>query len=130
MNMTNMILEWVPGTFTVVQFPADAPIPQWALDAKGFCSITRTKNELSIVCLEEYVPEDSLADTGWVAFCFAEPLKFSEIGILAKLTATLADADVSLFAISTYENDILLTKSSDSIATRQALGQVCDVSRL
>ena len=65
-----------------------------------------------------------------MGLCFAEPVKFSEIGILAKLTATLADAQVSLFAISTYQNDILLTKSSDSLATRQALGQVCDVSRL
>ncbi len=130
MNMSEMILEWVPGNFAVVQLPADSAIPQWILDAKGFSSITRTKDELSIVCLAEYVPEDSIADSGWVALCFAKPLKFSEIGILAKLTASLAGADVSLFAISTYQNDILLTKSSDSIATRQALGQVCDISRL
>jgi hypothetical protein len=130
MNMTNMILEWVPGTFAVVQLPAGSAIPQWALDAKGFNSITRTNDELSIVCEEQYAPKGARVDTGWVALRFSEPLKFSEIGILAKLTATLANADVSLFAISTYENDILLTKSSDSIATRQALGQVCDISRL
>jgi uncharacterized protein len=130
MNMKNMILEWVPGTFAVVQLSTDAPIPEWILKAEGFTSITRTKDELSIVCGEEYVPEDALAEKGWVALCLSEPIKFSEIGILAKLTATLADADVSLFAISTYQNDILLTKSSDSIATRQALAQVCDVSRL
>jgi len=130
MNMTNMILEWVPGMFAVVQLPVDAPIPQWVLDAEGFTSITRTDDELSIVCREEFVPEDAVSEPGWVGLCFAEPVKFSEIGILAKLTATLADAQVSLFAISTYQNDILLTKSSDSLATRQALGQVCDVSRL
>lgn len=130
MNMINMILEWVPGTFAVVQLPADAPIPQWVLDVEGFSSITRTKDELSIVCREDFVPEDAVAEKGWVGLCFVEPVKFSEIGIIAKLTATLANADVSLFAISTYQNDILLTKSSDSVATRQALGQVCDTSRL
>lgn len=130
MNMKQMSLEWVPGKFTVVLLPGDAPVPTWALEAEGFTSITRTDDELSIVCRSEFVPAGQTADAGWIALCFVEPIKFSEIGILAKLTKTLADADISIFAISTYQNDILLTKSSDSIATRQALGQICDISRL
>jgi uncharacterized protein len=123
-------LEWIPGQFAVVQLPANAPIPMWVLDVDGFTNITRTEDELSIVCQEKYVPENMGADRGWLALCFANPVSFKEIGLVAKLTGTLADAGVSLFAISTYENDILLTKSSDSIATRQALGQICDISKL
>lgn len=130
MNMQNMILEWVPGTFAVTQLPANAAIPQWVMEAKGFTSITRTEKELSIVCREEFVPKEAEAERGWVAVCLAEPIKFNEIGILAQMTRSIADAEVSIFAISTFENDILLTKSADSIATRQALGQVCDISRL
>ena len=130
--MTNnqLQLEWIPGRFAVTQLPANAPIPLWVLDVDGLTNITRTKNELSIVCQEQYVPEDIEADSGWIALCFSEPVSFNEIGLVAKLSTTLADAGVSLFVISTYENDILLTKSSDSIATRQALGRVCDISKL
>lgn len=130
MNMRNMILEWVPGTFAVVQLPANGAMPQWVLEAKGFLSITRTDKELTIVCQDEFVPEGCEAERGWVALCLAEPVQFNEIGILAELTKSVADAEVSIFAISTYSNDILLTKTADSIATRQALGQVCDISRL
>jgi uncharacterized protein len=130
MNKETLQLEWIPGQFAVVQLPANAPIPMWVLDVDGFTNITRTQNELSIVCQEQYVPEDVAADGGWLALCLAEPVSFTEIGLVAKLTGTLADAGVSLFAISTYENDILLTKSSDGIATRQALGQICDISKL
>ncbi len=123
-------LEWIPGRFAVIQLPANAPIPMWVLDVDGLTNITRTQKELSIVCQEQYVPEGIEADKDWIALCFSEPVSFKEIGLVAKLTSTLAEAGVSLFAISTYENDILLTKSSDSIATRQALGQVCDISKL
>lgn len=123
-------LEWIPGRFAVIQLPANAPIPMWVLDVDGFTNITRTQNELSIVCQEQYVPEDVESDKGWLALCLSEPVSFNEVGLVAKLTSTLADAGVSLFAISTYENDILLTKSSNSIATRQALGQVFDISKL
>ena len=130
MNMQNLLLEWIPGTFAVTQLPANAAIPQWVIEAKGFTSITRTDKELSIVCQQDYVPEDAEAETGWVAVGLAEPIKFNEIGILAELTKSIADAEISTFAISTFENDILLIKSGDSIATRQALGQVCDISRL
>jgi uncharacterized protein len=130
MNMSKLSLEWVPGTFAVVQLPANGSLPQWVLEAKGFLSITRTERELTIVCQNEFVPADAKAERDWVALCLTEPVKFNEIGILAELTRSIADAEVSIFAISTYSNDILLTKSADTIATRQALGQVCDISRL
>lgn len=123
-------LEWIPGRFAVIQLPANAPIPMWVLDIDGFTNITRTRNELSIVCQEQYIPKNIEADSGWLALCLTEPVSITEIGLVAKLTSTLADAGVSLFAISTYENDILLIKSSDTIATRQALGQAFDVSKL
>lgn len=130
MTDTLLQLEWIPGRFAVIQLPANAAIPTWMLDIDGFINITRTQNELSIVCQEQFIPDDVEADSGWLALCLSEPVSFTEIGLVAKLTSTLADAGVSLFAISTYENDILLIKSSDSIATRQALGQVFDVSKL
>lgn len=130
MNLKDKQLKWVPGTFAVAQLPANAVVPEWAMNSRGFMSITRTERELSIVCQQEFVPQDVDAERGWVALCLAEPVKFNEIGILAQLTRSIADAEVSIFAISTYENDYLLTKSSDSIDTRQALGAVCDISQL
>ena len=124
-------LEWMPGTYAVVQLSADAPVPDWAACASGFTSITRSDKELSIVLGDEQVPEGvETCDRGWVALRIAEPIDFSQSGILADLITPLASEEISIFAISTYETDILLTKGGTTIATRQALSNVADVSDL
>jgi len=124
-------LEWLPGKYIIVQLAPDAVIPDWALNATGMFSITRTTSELSIVVGEDSVPEDvEVSDSGWVALRIAGAIDFSQSGILSKLIEPLAKEEISIFAISTYETDILLTKGASTIATRQVLSQVADVSNL
>ena len=124
-------LEWLPGTYTIVRLSPDAQPPEWALNAPGMMSITRTTSELSIVVGEEFVPEDvEVSDSGWVALRISGTIDFSQSGILSKLIEPLAAEEISAFAISTYETDILLTKGASTIATRQVLSQVADVSNL
>jgi hypothetical protein len=124
-------LEWLPGSYTIVQLAADAEMPEWALNAPGMVSITRTASELSIVVGEEHVPDDiEVSDSGWVALRITGAIDFSQSGILSKLIEPLAAEEISIFAISTYETDILLTKGASTIATRQVLSQVADVSNL
>jgi hypothetical protein len=124
-------LEWLPGKYTIVQLAPDSPLPEWVSNASGMTSITRTPTEVSIVIGEEFVPDDvEVADSGWVALRIAGVLDFSQSGILSKLIEPLAAEEISIFAISTYETDILLTKGASAIATRQALSQVADVSNL
>ncbi|TNF72224.1 MAG: ACT domain-containing protein [Acidobacteria bacterium] len=105
-------LEILPSVLAVCRLGADDPLPDWAL-AGTFISITRTSDELSIVCLQEEVPPDVRCKKGWRCLRVEGPLEFSEIGVLASLTAALAAADVSLFALSTFDTDYLLVGEGD-----------------
>lgn len=100
----------VPERLGIVRFPTNALLPAWACDGKFF-SITRTTDELSIVCARQNMPEDLRGSTEWRAFQVRGPFALSEIGILSALAAPLADARVSLFAISTFDTDYLLVNS-------------------
>ncbi len=86
--------------------------------AGGFVSVTRTSDELSLVVAEEAVPRGATADglrvqSGWRCLKVAGPLDFSLVGILASLAVPLAEAGVSIFAISTFDTDYLLVPASD-----------------
>jgi uncharacterized protein len=105
--MLTLIL--LPDRFAVCRLSAEEPVPVWAW-AGPFCSITRSAEELSIVCVQEAVPDTVTAERDWRALKALGPLDFALVGILARLTAPLAAAGISLFAISTYDTDYLLVK--------------------
>ena len=100
------------GRLAVCRLPADVPIPSWAL-AGGIVSITRTNDELSIVCPEERVPAEVKAERGWRALQVVGPLDFALTGVLAALVVPLAEAGVSIFALSTYDTDYVLVREND-----------------
>lgn len=75
-------------------------------------SMTRTPDELSIVCDEHAVPDGVVAERGWVAFRVEGPIPFEVTGVAASLTAPLAAAKISVFLIATYDTDWLLVKES------------------
>ena len=119
-------LSILPGSFAIVRLAADAPLPSWA-SAGDFFSVTRTSDELSVVCLATQVPSSLTAETGWRALKVQGPFALSEIGVLAALAAALAHAKVSLFAISTFDTDYLLVsdKSLDAaVAALRAAGHI------
>ena len=87
--------------------------------------MTRTADELSIVCPEEQVPGDLTAERDWRAFKVEGPLDFALVGILAELSGALAAAEVSLFAISTYDTDYLLVRAGKLAEAKRALSKVC-----
>jgi uncharacterized protein len=110
----------LPTRLAVCQLEAGSPVPNWAL-AGDFYSITRTSDELSIVCTEQNVPAGTRTERGWRGLKVEGPLDFTLIGILASLARTLAGAGVSLFAISTFDTDYLLVKENDLSRAIQAL---------
>ena len=88
----------------------------------GFYFIGKTDDELSLVCLTCSVPAQTLArEDGWRAFCVEGPLDFSLVGILAKISAVLADAGIGIFAVSTYDTDYVLVKEPDFECAADAL---------
>jgi hypothetical protein len=100
-----------PGELAIVRLPAEAPVPDWAASAAGFVSITRTADELSIVCAARLVPTDAKPEAGWSALKLIGPFPFDQVGVLASFVGPLADAGVSVFAISTFDTDYVLVKT-------------------
>jgi len=107
--LTLLLLEDRIG---ICRLGPEAALPSWAL-ITGFVSITRTANELSVVCLESQVPEGIRCERGWRCLGVAGVLPFSAVGVLASLTAPLAEARVSVFAVSTFDTDYSFVKEED-----------------
>ena len=98
--------------YAIVRLHPDADVPDWA-HGGHFWSITRSDSELSIVCREDDVPAGTSAERGWCALEVAGPLDFSLTGVVASLCSPLADADVPIFVLSTFETDYLLVREPD-----------------
>ena len=73
------------------------------------------------MCEERDAPADARCETGWSAFRLEGPIPFETTGVLAALSSSLAQADVGIFAISTYDTDVVLLKSADVPRAEAAL---------
>lgn len=104
----NFTLELLPSAFVICCLDPDALAPDWATG--DLVSITRTQDELSVVCHQEDVPDDVQAERGWRCLRVSGKLDFSLVGIIATLTNALADAGISVFITSTFNTDYLLVK--------------------
>lgn len=125
-----LALKLLAGAYSVCRLDAGAAVPQSILAAKGeFLSITRTADELSIVCEEFLAPASVKIERGWRAFKVLGPLDFSLTGVIATLTAPLAEAKISVFTVATFDTDYLLVKETDLEGAVTALGRVCRVER-
>ena len=79
-----------------------------------FCFIGKTDEELSLVCSTNLVPNNALeCDHGWKAFRIQGILDFSLIGILSKISTLLAEKEIGIFAVSTFNTDYILTKEEN-----------------
>jgi hypothetical protein len=106
--------------FAICRTPPGLPAPEWAT-AGGFCSFTRTKEELSIVCEESRVPQEVQAERGWACLKLHGPFPFDLTGVLAAVLNPLAGAEIGIFAVSTFDTDYVLIKSDRLQAAQKAL---------
>ena len=114
----------------ICRFPADAPPPAWLFHAEAeFYSLTRTPDELSVVCAEDDLPPsvNEHAERGWRAFAVKGPLPFSLTGVVSGLTSPLAAAGIAVFVVSTYDTDYLLVKGTEFERARETLARTFDV---
>lgn len=119
----NLNLSIVAGSYSVCRMQPDQGIPEWATRSLWF-SVTKTLEELSVVCMSENVPSSVQGEPGWALIKVEGPLDFSLTGILARLSGGLAEGAVSLFAISTFDTDYLLVKHADLDAATRLLERV------
>lgn len=120
--MLNLTLSILPDPFAICRLDPHSPVPLWATSGV-FVSITYTPEELSIVCPQENVPHAIQSERNWRCLKVDGPLDFALTGILASLSGLLADAKISLFAVSTFDTDYLLVKSESLTAAIQVLRQ-------
>jgi hypothetical protein len=117
-----MKLLLLPGLLAICRLDPDAPLPAWTMSASpSLVSITRTANELSIVCAQEPVPDDVQREGDWRCLMLEGPLDFSLNGVLSALLTPLAEASVSIFALSTFDTDYLLVRAAQLDLAMEAL---------
>jgi len=109
MMVLNRKFSLLPERMAISRLPKDASPPSWALSGPFF-SVTRTEEELSVVCPQINVPEGIKRDEGWRVLKVEGPLDLSATGILVSLITPLARERISVFAVSTYDTDCLLVK--------------------
>lgn len=112
MALPRITLEQAPGAYAVSRLDADAALPAWA-DGPGFMTISRSAQELSIVCLAERVPGAVLSEGGWTCFRFVGPFAFGATGIVLSVVQPLSTAGIGVFVVSTYDGDHLMVKQAD-----------------
>ena len=117
----------VPGTYAVCRMQADTALPGWASAPGGFTSVTRTADELSIVCEEARVPapqpESFRGEGGYALLKAHGPFPLDTVGVLAAMAKPLAEAGISLLAIGTFDTDYLLVKRAQAARAVVALTQ-------
>ena len=110
----------LPGFYAIIRFALETIIPQWATQGE-FISITRTADEVSVVCSADSVPKDVDPGLRWTCLKLEGPFAFSQTGILLSFIEPLSCRNVPIFAISTYDTDYVLVQEEHSQSAFDAL---------
>jgi hypothetical protein len=135
-NPRPLQLEWLPGRYAVCRLHCGATLPGWigsrlTVETPGVFSVTRTDQEVSIVIEQSLVPStldfNDNVQRDFLAVRVVGSLDFALVGVLSRLTSALAAAGVSVFVLSTYQTDIILTRAAQASAAFEALRSLCDI---
>jgi len=127
--MKRLTLEILDLELAVVRLARHEPLPPWFdCGARPISSVTRTDDETSILCPAKLVPPDAQAERYWRAIKVRGPLDFSLTGILHSILAPLSAAEISVFALSTYDTDYVLVRHADMPRALAALRSDFDIA--
>lgn len=118
--MPSITLTELAGDYGIARLSADAAVPGWA-DGEGLFTVSRTNDELSVLCRADRIPDDVKCDLGWTAFKFEGPFAFQEHGILLSVISPISGAGIGVFVISTFDTDYLLVKNETAETVRALL---------
>ena len=117
-----LILNLHQGELSIVRLSPQTGLPAWLdITASPLVSITRTANELSIVCPTTLVPSSHAREGPWRGFEIEGPIDFALTGVLASVLNPLAMAGLGIFALSTYDTDWILVRAEKLPAAQSAL---------
>jgi len=121
-NRHHLKFRQLPGPYAIVRLAPDAPIPAWATQGEFTC-ITRTPDELSIVCPADSLPADVQSTHHWICWKLEGPFPFELTGVLLSFIEPLSTNRVPIFATSTYDTDYVLIQEEFAGAALNALQQ-------
>ncbi len=121
-----LTLSVLPDSLAICQFTPGTKIPSWVFKSTFF-SVSKTDEELSVVCDQYLVPPDVKKVDNWRAFKVEGPLDFSLTGIISSLAKPLAENKIPIFVISTYDTDYLLVESKYLISAKEVLIKICSI---
>lgn len=107
-----LTLSVLEPLFAVCKIKGSQLLPEWATKGE-FWTISKTSDEVSIVCDQNFIPPEVTAEKNWRAIKVLGPLDFSLTGILSSIANPLAENKISIFAISTFDTDYILIKQSE-----------------
>ena len=107
--MTPLVIHLLAEPLSICRLDADAAIPAWAT-AAPFFTVSRTMDELSIICPSARVPAGVAANGGWRALKLGGAFDFAEVGVLLRVAGPLAAAGVSIMPVATYDTDYVLVR--------------------
>ncbi|MEU9689171.1 ACT domain-containing protein [Amycolatopsis japonica] len=113
--MRRLAIDVRPGEYAVARLAPDAPVPANLLDPGEpvLISLTRTPEELSVICPAGLAPAGATVEDGWRLLSVRGPLAFTLTGIIAALSSELAAAGVALFSMSTFDTDHVLVRATE-----------------
>ena len=120
-------LALLDETLAVCRLEPGDPVPAWALASRPIVVVARTAAELSLLVGERAVPPEATREPGlrveggWRAFVVRGPLPFDLVGVFAAMAQPLAEAGLSIFAMSTFDTDYVLVKAADVARAREVL---------
>jgi len=114
------VLSLLPERFCICRLPAQAALPGFP-EGAAFHSVTRTGEELSIVCVEKAVPPEARVERGFSCLKLEGPFDLGTVGVLARLSGPLAQAGVSIFVVSTFDTDYLLVRETQAATALRIL---------
>jgi len=131
-----LTVEVLAEPLSVCRLAADAGVPEWAMRVGPFCSVTRTTDELSVICATAHVPlagspaaldsAMTAREDGWRALKLVGPFAFTEVGVLLRVAAPLAAAGISILPVATFETDYVLvpkTRLATALAELRLAGR-------
>ncbi|MCP1427744.1 hypothetical protein J3D45_000242 [Microbacterium foliorum] len=124
MPTSAVTLQRLPGEYVVARFPVSSDVRSLLVDVIGegpFVSITRTPQEISIVCPAGSAPPDAEIDGPWAALYVGGPIPFGLTGVVTSLVSPLSAIGCPVFVVSTYDGDVLMVPRGDADRAEDAL---------
>ncbi len=118
--MNQLTFELLSGTYSLCRLEPHEGVPDWVY-LSTFFSVTKSREELSIICEEYLVPEHTTVEDNWRLLRIVGTLDLSLTGITAQFSTPLAEVGINICVIATYDTDYLMVKSDQILKTLQTL---------